>query len=208
MNPRNRPRIINANCWDKEMADAFSLTEPMRKSNEFDLMHSRLNPESISMVFASNGYSNACGTGQRNLCLNKCDVLHGDIQYNACVLSHLGRSDNKAKCRNEVAAKRNACKNGCPKSDAECIESKPSGTFGIGTGTRKACKDMGLTGAEKRECARQLKVRGWKKGQPIPPDMAGITQDDVEAVISEPKDTPIDAPMPSDSGAGACEKFL
>jgi hypothetical protein len=75
-------------------------------------------------------FSNACGTGARNFCLNKCDVAHGDIQYNACLLSHVGRKDNREKCRAEVGAKRASCRNGCPKADQECIELKnnpPSG---------------------------------------------------------------------------------
>lgn len=56
---------------------------------------------------------------------------------------------------------------------------KLSKLFGIGTGRRKQCKEQGLSGSEKRACVRMLKKSGWKKGQPIPVDMAGITQKDV-----------------------------
>lgn len=52
-------------------------------------------------------------------------------------------------------------------------------TFGIGTGRRKACSDAGLSGAQKRACARVLRKSGWVKGQPIPENMAGITPTDV-----------------------------
>lgn len=51
--------------------------------------------------------------------------------------------------------------------------------FSIGTGRRRACNEAGLSGAEKRNCVRQLKKSGWKKGQPIPADMAGVTHKDV-----------------------------
>lgn len=69
---------------------------------------------------------------------------------------------------------------------------------GIGTGRRKACKESGLTGAEKRECARQLKERGWKKGDPIPDDMSGIAPEDIPSGYVPPSQS-TDAPLPTKS---------
>lgn len=77
----------------------------------------------------------------------------------------------------------------CLVSEQKKIDAKKAsgggGILGIGTGRRKACKEAGLTGAEKRQCARELKARGWKKGQSIPADMAGITAEDVAEVADE-----------------------
>jgi hypothetical protein len=53
---------------------------------------------------------------------------------------------------------------------------------------KKACKDSGLTGKEKRACAKQLKQAGWKKGQPIPPD---ITPASDTGELSEAVETPL-----------------
>jgi len=52
-------------------------------------------------------------------------------------------------------------------------------------GRQKACKGQGLTGKEKRACAKQLKASGWKKGQPIPADMSGVTPKDVAQTDKE-----------------------
>ncbi len=70
--------------------------------------------------------------------------------------------------------------------------------FGVGTGRRKACSEAGLSGAGKRACAKQLKSTGWKKGQPIPSDMAGITLQDVVA-SEQPASTQTYPPLPTES---------
>jgi hypothetical protein len=61
-------------------------------------------------------------------------------------------------------------------------------------GRRKACAGQGLTGKEKKACAKQLKSSGWKKGQPIPPDMAGITHTDVSAAEKATADAALGTP--------------
>lgn len=58
---------------------------------------------------------------------------------------------------------------------------------------KKACKDSGLTGAEKRACAKQLRASGWKKGMPIPASMGGVTMAEVEAA---PAPLPTAKPVP------------
>jgi|CXWL01.1.fsa_nt_gi hypothetical protein len=177
MNPYNRPHIVNANIWDKHMADAHSLTHPNQDPNHFDLLHSQMNPESISMVFASDGFSNFSAGAIANCNLKYPPPRTKSAKkkaYQDCLVAEQKKIDVKKA-------------------------SGSGGVLGIGTGRRKACKDSGLTGAEKRECARELKARGWKKGQPIPADMAGITINDVVQVEKEPINTPKDAPMPSDS---------
>jgi hypothetical protein len=61
---------------------------------------------------------------------------------------------------------------------------------------KKACKEAGLTGKEKRQCARDLKKSGWKKGDPIPANMGGIKETDVAEAEAEEKAgaVPADAP--------------
>jgi len=149
MNPNNIPRIVNANIWDRHMEDAFSLSEPMQNADGFEVMSNRLNPESASRDLYLDEYSNACGTGKRNLCLNKCDVLHGDVVKLKCDAKHPFNQSKRRKCKDEVVAKRASCKNKCPKADAQCIEEKnnppildepdytdpPDTGNGLGTGT-------------------------------------------------------------------------
>src|SRR3990167_1046876 len=67
--------------------------------------------------------------------------------------------------------------------------------FGVGTGSRKACKDSGLTGVEKRACAKKLRASGWKKGDPIPDDMTGLTQEEAGSIYVPPSQEP---PMPTE----------
>jgi hypothetical protein len=75
-----------------------------------------------------------------------------------------------------------------------------SNLFGIGkgrgrgpffSGRKKACKDAGLSGAEKRKCAQQLRASGWKKGMPIPASMGGVTPAEVEAAPAPPPSAPV-----------------
>ncbi len=161
------PRIINADSWDKEMADASSMTEPLQDSNDFDLMNTKLNPESVNTVFAfdDEDYSNfSAGV------LLKCNSRYPPPRGKR-------RKPKYLKCLRDEQHKRNLKKE---------EKGKAGGVFGtgVGAGRRKACKELGLTGSEKRECARELRARGWKKGMSIPPDMMGITIEDIEMVDS------------------------
>lgn len=66
-------------------------------------------------------------------------------------------------------------------------------------GRRRACRDKGLTGAEKRACARRLRQMGWRKGDPIPADITVGDEDvsqaekDIRAGIPESGRKPMSA---------------
>jgi len=123
-------------------------------------------------------YSNASGVE----CFIKCQSMY------PC-LWNCSNHPSKPCCQNIAT-----CKSNCSK--AAGLVSSVVHSAGVGTGRRKACKETGLTGAEKRACAKDLKSRGWKKGDPIPPDMFGITPDDVEAELA--LDPAIDPELASD----------
>jgi len=80
-------------------------------------------------------------------------------------------------------------------SDPEVFDAIMQDEFNFG-GRQKACKGQGLSGKEKRECAKKLKASGWKKGQPIPTDMSGITHEDVAQAEKD------DASAKTGEGAG------
>lgn len=105
MNPYNAIRITNANIWDKYMADAFSLTEPMQDPNKFSLMNTKLNPESQSKFFAVSGYSNAGGAA----CITACKSLHGDVATKRCDIAHPFNKDKRKACYATVNNKKAAC---------------------------------------------------------------------------------------------------
>jgi hypothetical protein len=165
MNPNNHPRIVSSAIWDKHMADAFSLTEPMQDANQFDLLHSKLNPESVLPNFPADGYSNFSAGA----------IASCNLKYPPPRVS----KKRKEQYQNCLAAEQK-------RIDDKKASGGGGGVLGIGSGKRKACKEAGLTGAEKRACAKELKARGWKKGQPMPPDMAGISSADVEVVEAAP----------------------
>lgn len=183
------PTLVKANIWDKEMADAFSLTEPKQDPNHFDLMHSKMNPESIVPYMASDGYSNYSGG-----VIVKCNAKYPPPR------TKQSKKDAYQKClRDEQKA-----------HDAKKDDKGKAGGFlgtGIGSGRRKECREAGLTGAEKRECARELRRRGWKKGQPIPPDMAGITPEDVVQSIETEPVIPKESESQVDTTSGKKELF-
>ena len=123
------------------------------------------------------------------VCMAKCDVLYGDAAKAKCHVKHpclrdCSKSRNKDEkcckniksCKGSIDSKRASCKKGCEE------KGKAGGILGtgVGSGRRKACSELGLSGAEKRDCARELRARGWKKGLPIPDDMAGLDDLDIE----------------------------
>ena len=89
--------------------------------------------DNFSQIFSSfnNGGDNsaveffsACGTGRRNLCLNKCTRDHSGIGCNLKI-----SKKNRDACFAESRRKRDACKANCPSADQACIDEKnnPSG---------------------------------------------------------------------------------
>jgi hypothetical protein len=76
-------------------------------------------------------YSNACGTGNRNLCLNKCDAIHATAVIPCNFKINTKKNKAKDKCFDSAAQKRNACKSKCPSADQACIEEKNNPSGGV-----------------------------------------------------------------------------
>ena len=125
-------------------------------------------------------------------CGVKCAVMYPKIPC----LWNCSKRPSKSCCVHNKRAETNrtTCKRNCEATGAGGI----LGT-GIGSGRRKACKEIGLSKAEKRECARELRARGWKKGQPIPDDMMGIIPEDVEQLEKEEPVSAEEGKMVSDT---------
>lgn len=69
-------------------------------------------------------FFSACGTGRRNLCLNKCTRDHSGVGCNLKI-----NKKKRDECFAASRRKRDACKANCPSADQACIDEKnnPSG---------------------------------------------------------------------------------